>query len=155
MTDSHTSPLFPGLPDPDLHPGFYDGVPAKRLVAWGVDAVLTVAITALIVPLTAFIALFFLPALYLAVSFVYRTLSLSGRSATPGMRLMGIELRDRTGRPFDLAHAALHTLGYTVSLAMVVPQIVSVVLMMTGARGQGLTDLVLGTAAINRPAWNA
>jgi hypothetical protein len=37
-------------------------------------------------------------------------------------------------------------------MAFVVPQIISVILMLTGARAQGLSDLVLGTAAINRRA---
>jgi uncharacterized RDD family membrane protein YckC len=146
------APLSPGLPDPDVAPGFYDGVPLKRFVAWLIDGVIVLMLTLVAVPLTAFVALFFLPLVWLAIGFVYRTATLSAASATPGMRLVGIELRDRWGRPFDLGHAILHTLGYTLSISTLIVQAASVALMLTGARRQGLTDLVLGTAAINRPA---
>jgi hypothetical protein len=65
---------------------------------------------------------------------------------------MGIELRDRHGRRFDLAMAGLHTMGYVLSFGMAPLQVISVVLMLTSARAQGLTDHVLGSAAINRPS---
>lgn len=145
----------PGLPDPDLQPGFYAGVPTKRLIAWGVDTLLTGLLTVVLIPFTAFTAVFYLPALYLVVNFAYSTVTIARRSATPGMRLMAIELRDARGRPFDLGLALAHTLGFALSMGFVLPQIVSVVLMLTGARAQGLTDMVLGTAAINRPAETA
>jgi uncharacterized RDD family membrane protein YckC len=103
------------LPDPDQHADFYSGVPTKRALAWVVDTVLTVLITVVIVPFTAFTALFFLPFLYLLVNFLYRWISLTRRSATPGMRLMAIEFRKSDGRPFDAATAAVHTLGFVIS----------------------------------------
>jgi uncharacterized RDD family membrane protein YckC len=106
----------------------------------------------MILPMTAFTGLFFLPLLFLTVSFVYRTFTLAGRAATWGMRLFAIEFRDHRGRNFDLPTAFLHTLGYTVTISMLLPQIVSAALMLTGPRGQGLTDLVLGSVAINRAA---
>jgi hypothetical protein len=34
----------------------------------------------------------------------------------------------------------------------VLPQLLSIAMMLFGARGQGLTDFVLGTVAINRAA---
>ncbi|MDP2087283.1 MAG: RDD family protein [Gemmobacter sp.] len=144
-----------GLPDPDLRPDFYAGVASKRLAAWVADLAIVAALTTLGVLLTAFIGLFFLPLIWLVMDFSYRTITLTNRSATWGHRLMGIEFRDRTGRRFDLAQAALHTLGYTLSMSFVLPQVVSVVLMLTGARRQSLTDIVMGSAAINRPADGA
>lgn len=48
--------------------------------------------------------------------------------------------------------AALHTLGYTISVSMVFPQAIPIILMLTPARSQGLTDIVLGTTALNRAA---
>ena len=140
------------LPDPVYQAEFYADVPMKRALAWVVDAIVITLITLLILPLTAFTGLFFLPLLFLTVSFVYRTFTISARSATWGMRLFAIEFRDRAGRRFDLPTAFLHTLGYTLTISMLLPQIVSAALMLTGARGQGLTDLVLGTVAINRAA---
>jgi len=140
------------LPDPDYHAEFYADVPTKRLIAFVVDTVLIALVTALLVPLTMFTALFYLPALALAVSFFYRTLTLATASATPGMRLAAIEFRTHRGERFDLASAALHTLITLVSMSMVLPQVVSVVLMLTTPRRQGLADLALGTAALNRAA---
>jgi uncharacterized RDD family membrane protein YckC len=140
------------LPDPDHQAEFYADVPMKRGLAWIVDMVLIAILTVVIIPFTAFTALFFLPVLFLMVSFTYRLVSLARKSATPGMRLLSIEFRDRSGRRFDLATAFLHTLGYTLTIATLLPQLLSIGLMLTSARGQGLSDLVLGTVAINRPA---
>ncbi len=139
------------LPDPDRHAEFYSGVAMKRGLAWIVDTILIALITAVIVPFTAFTAIFFLPALYLFVSFTYRVLTLAGGSATPGMRLLNLVFLTRDGARFDLAHAFLHTLGYTLSIGTLLVQLVSVVLMVSSARAQGLTDHILGTVAINRP----
>jgi len=141
-----------GLPDPDLHAEFYADVPIKRLLAFIVDAVLIVVITLLLIPLTAFTALFFLGFLGMIVSFAYRTLTLASRSATPGMRLMAIEFRNHRGDRFDLGTAFWHTMLFTVSMSMVLPQVVSIILMLTSERRQGLSDMFLGTAAINRAA---
>lgn len=139
------------LPDPEFQADFYVGVAPKRAVAWLVDTILVALLTAVVVPFTAFVALFFLPVLFLVLNFLYRWVTLSTRSATWGMRLGAIEFRRIDGTPFDPATAFLHTLGYTVSMAMVLPQLFSIGLMLIYPRGQGLTDLVLGTVAINRP----
>ena len=144
--------MYATLPDPDFQSEFYADVPVKRALAWIFDTILITILTALVVPFTFFTALFFLPVLYLAISFLYRVVALTRKSATPGMRLMAIEFRDRTGAKFDLGTAFLHTLGYTLTVGTVLPQLLSAVLMLTTARGQGLTDMVLGTVAINRPS---
>ena len=140
------------IPDPYHQPEFYADVPLKRLLAWVVDCLLVALLVMVIVPFTAFVGLFFLPALFLVLSFIYRWITLAGGSATWGMRLMAIELRDGYGRRFDAQMAFFHTLGYSVSIAFPVLQIISVVLMVTGSRAQGLTDNMLGTVAINRRA---
>ncbi len=138
------------LPDPDRHAAFYDGVVPKRAMAWVVDTIFVTLIVAVVTLFTAFTALFFLPLLWLTVGFVYRWVTLSGRSATWGMRLLGIEFLDRTGMRFDAGTAFAHTLGYTLSMAFVLPQVISVGLMCLSQRGQGLSDMLLGSVAINR-----
>lgn len=145
-----TAPADP-LPDPDRHAEFYDGVALKRGFAWVVDTIVVSIMVALIVPFTVFTALFFLPLLFLVTSFAYRWATISGGSATWGMRLMAIRFLNARGQPLSASEAFLHTLGYTVSFAMVLPQVASAALMLIGSRGQGLTDHVLGTVAINRP----
>ena len=141
-----------GLPDPDLHAEFYADVPLKRLLAFIVDTVLVLALTLVLIPLTAFTALFYLGFLWLAVGFTYRLLSLAGSSATPGMRLMAIEFRSHNGERFDFGTAFVHTLLFMVSMAMVLPQVISIILMLISERKQGLTDIFMGSAAIDRAA---
>ena len=140
------------IPDPLTQPEFYTDVATKRFIAWLIDTVLVVLICLAILPLTAFTGLFYFPALLLGVGFVYRVVTIARGSATWGMRLLAVEFRPLAGQRFDLPMAALHTLGFTVSCALVVPQIVSIVLMLTTPRAQGLSDHLLGTVALNRRA---
>ncbi|PQO22285.1 hypothetical protein C2I36_13770 [Rhodobacteraceae bacterium WD3A24] len=140
------------LPDPEIEPEFYADIPVKRFVAWVFDSVLLLFISLLIVVFTLFTALFFLPVVFIALNLLYRGLTIARHSATPGMRLMAIEFRDRDGRRFGPVTAFLHTAGFVAASAFFVPQIVSIVLMLTTPRRQGLVDLVLGSVAINRVA---
>ncbi|MFY0680500.1 MAG: RDD family protein [Thalassovita sp.] len=140
------------LPDPRTQPEFYQDVNAKRVFAWLVDTIAIVLLCLLIVPFTAFTALFFFPLLVLVVGFGYRVVTLANGSATWGMRLFAVELRKADGEKLDFGTAFLHTLGLTVSFAMPLLQLISVVLMATSDRNQGLSDHLLGTVAINRSA---
>jgi len=140
------------LADPITQPQFYRDVALKRLLAWGIDTVLIVLISLLIVPFTAFVALFFILGLIGVIGFVYRVITLASGSATLGMRLMAIEIRDSAGGRLDTGQAILHTLGYSISWAFVPLQVISIILMATSNKGQGLTDHMIGTAALNRKA---
>ncbi len=139
-----------GLPDPEYHAEFYADVPAKRLLAWFVDTLIIAIMVGVLTLLGFLIPLFFLPLLFAVVGFLYRWCTIASRSATPGMRFMAIELRNRDGQPLDGGTAFLHTAGYTFSVITVPLQLISVVMMLMTARRQGLTDIILGTAAINR-----
>lgn len=138
------------LADPITQPEFYQNVASKRLMAWVIDTVLIALIAMLIVPFTAFTAIFFFFGLMAVVGFIYRTITLASGSATWGMRMMGIELRNTHGATLDLQSAFLHTLGYTVSWAFAPLQLISVVLMASSNQGRGLTDHIMGSAALNR-----
>ena len=140
------------LPDPMRQPQFYASVPGKRLIAWIVDLVLVVIVCIAVLPLTGFLGIFFWPTMLLVIGFAYRVATLAMGSATWGMRFAGIELRDAAGARFDLSLAFMHTVGYSISFAFPILQVISIVLMLTSARGQGLTDVMLGTVAINRRA---
>ena len=137
-------------PDPTRAPQFYTSVPSKRLIAWVIDIAVTLLLTLLFIPFTAFIGLFFFPVLAMLIGFAYRTLTIAASSATWGMRMMSIELRDARGERFDFGQALVHTLGYSFSFAFVLIQFVSVILMLGSARGQSLIDLALGSVMINR-----
>jgi uncharacterized RDD family membrane protein YckC len=137
-------------PDPLAQREFYEGIPSKRLFAWVLDIVVITAMSIVIIPFTAFTGLFFFPFLMFLIGFIYRVTTLASGSATWGMRAFAMELRDRDDNPLDGSLALLHTLGYSLSFAIFPVQIVSIILMATSAKRQSLTDLVLGTVALNR-----
>lgn len=141
---------FTQLPDPDLQPDFYTNVPSKRLLAFVVDTLVIIGICLLILPFTAFTGIFFFPFLMLVTGFLYRVITIANGSATWGMRLLAIEFRTHDGRPFDLSTATLHTLGFSISMAFFVLQLISMVMMVTSSSKQGLTDMVLQSVVINR-----
>lgn len=144
------TPAHP-LPDPAHVPDLYQGVAVKRGLAWLVDMALILFLSALTIPFTAFLSLFFFPAMVLLVGFFYRLFTVASGSATWGMRLFGISFRTLDGAPLSGQDALLHVLGYTVSLAISPLQLVSAILMCVTPYGQGLTDMVLNTTAVNDP----
>ncbi|CUH53012.1 RDD family protein [Shimia marina] len=152
MTQATTDRRSYALPDPDTQSEFYQDVTFKRALAWVTDSALVFVLCVLVLPFTAFTGLLFFGGLVLVFGFAYRVVTLTTGSATWGMRLMSIEMRQSDGARFDLGAAFLHTLGYRVSVMFPILQIISIVLMLTSARKQGLTDHVMGTVAINRAA---
>lgn len=155
MTQTFDAAALPGLPDPELDPQFYAGVPARRLAAWLVDVLIVLAVGLPLATLFGLATLGFGFALFgfliMGVGVVYRTLTIASGSATWGMRLMGIELRRADGARLDVLTAFLHTVIYSFCLGVVLLQIASVVAMVATRYGQGAPDLILRTAMINRP----
>lgn len=141
----------PGLPDPRLQPGFYENVLTKRLLAWVIDTAIAAIGAALLLPFTLFVGILVFPLMVMAVGFFYRLATISVLSGTLGMRLLGMELRDRDGWRLSRSDAFWHTLGYTVSVLAAPAQAISICSMVLSPRKQGLSDHVLGTALINRP----
>lgn len=95
------------LPHPRSNAAFYEGVPFKRLIAWLIDLAFTAAIAAV---LSAIVSLFglvlilpflLLPLIWALTGFAYRWLTIGTSSATWGMQIMAIELRDRDGLRLD------------------------------------------------------
>lgn len=140
-----------GLPDPDTERAFYDDVPTKRLLAWFVDMAIVAVITSVVAIFSLFALVLLLP-LWLTVDFLYRWWTLSSDSATWGMRLMAIEVRRPDGDRLDGATAFFHTAGYLFSIVTFPLQLISIATMLMTERRQSLTDLLLGTAAVNLKA---
>lgn len=138
------------LPHPAEAPQLYQGVPLRRGVAWVLDMVLIAVLSALVLPFTAFTGVFFFPFLMLVIGFFYRWFTIAGGSSTWGMRLTGIELREADGARLAGSTAFWHTVGYSISVAMAPLQLISIVMMLVTERGQGLSDTILGTVALNR-----
>ena len=141
-----------GLPDPYRDAAFYEDTAIKRGLAWVVDVICITTLSLLLTPLTLFTSIFYFPLFYVVVGFAYRTASIAKWSGTPGMRLLSVELRNADGDRFDFTQAAMHTLGYTLSWAVFPLQLISGAMMLGTSRKQGLSDLVMGSAAINRSA---
>ena len=139
------------LPDPVRQAGFYDGVTVKRGIAWVIDVVI-IGVMGLLVAIFTVVGLFFIPVFVMVVGFLYRTFTIASGSATWGMRMMAIELRDAYGRRLDFAQAFLHTLGYTLTISTMLLQLVSIGFMFGNPRGEGISDMVLGTVMLNRRA---
>ena len=142
---------FDALPDPHSQPAFYEGVGMKRLLAWVVDTVIIGVISAVIASIPLFLLWFIFPLVFLVVSLIYRIGTINAFSATLGMRLFNIELRDHRAQRLDGTTAAIHTVCFMVASAFFIPQIVSIFLMFMTPRGQGLHDLFTGVVAINSP----
>ena len=145
-----------GLPHPVADARFYSGVPLRRLLAFVLDSIvifiagLIVALAFGLLTLGAGFAVF-VPVMGVT-GLAYRIGTLARWSATPGMWVTGIEFRRRDGHGFGLGEAVVHTVVYTVCMMTVILQVVSVALMALGPLGRGVPDLLLGSAAINRPA---
>jgi len=151
MTPSHSDMhRVSNVPDPEYLADLYEDVPSKRLFAWFIDVVLIAVIVGVLTLFSFFTALFFLPFLFAVVSFLYRWGTLAARSATPGMRFMSIGLRDAHGDYLNGATAFLHTLGYFISVVTFPLQLISIAMMLTTKRKQGLTDMIIGTVALNK-----
>lgn len=156
METAYQARSLPGLPDPDTAADFYEGVPSRRLVAWGIDVLVTLVIGVPIALVFGVLTLGFgfaaFPLILAATSLIYRTTTIADRSATWGMRAMGVELRRHDGERFDALTAFLHTAGYILCMTVFVLQLVSCVTILTTRYRQSLPDLFLRTAMINRPA---
>jgi len=139
-------------PDPIHQPEFYDSVPSKRLLAWVIDTAVIVVLTIGVAFLTFGLGFFVFLGLMVMVGLAYRVVTLANSSATWGMKVAAIELRDAQGDRFNLTLAVLHTLGFYISFSALPIQVISIVLMLTTERKQGLTDMLLGTFAINKAA---
>lgn len=137
------------LPDPDLQPEFYEWVPFKRGVAFVIDTAAIFLLSLLAAVLTVGIGFFIFPVVFLGIGLAYRTVTIARWSATPGMKLMAIEFRTLSGYRLDQGLAFMHSLLFTGMMIFFLIQIASVALMLMNPRGQGLSDMILGTTALN------
>ena len=139
------------LPDPASDLRFYAGVPARRLLAFLIDVVIVWGFALLAVVLSFGLGLFVMGFIVAALDVLYRIITITGRSATWGMRFVAIELRRRDGGRFDLLHAVGHTILFYVVVAFAPLLLVSATLMAGSALGRGLHDLPFGSTMINSP----
>lgn len=153
----YTEPL-PYAYDPLEHPEYFNGVLARRFVAFLIDAVLIcvpVGAAAVFIFLFGFVTLglgWFLFALlspgFFIWALVYSGLTLGGPgSATLGMRAMDIEMRQWDGAPMNSLLAVLSVVLFWVFLSVLSPLVLIVGLL--NSRSRLLHDLILGTVVTN------
>ncbi len=112
-------PVATGLPNPDTHADFYADVPTKRLLAWVIDMAFTFLLSApfmlpfALLGLVLFFPFLMIPVIWIVVGTLYRWMTISSGSATWGMRIMAIELRDAHRRGH--AQALVLKLGFAVA----------------------------------------
>lgn len=142
--------------DPARHPALFDGVLSRRVLAFLFDAVMILAILAamsVVVFILGILTLSLGWALYgillPLVALPYIMFTLGGyNAATPGMRLMGLEMRLWYGaKPYSLL-AMMHSLLFWFSMSLPILLLVG----LFTRRGQLLHDLVLGTVVLDRDA---
>jgi len=100
-----------------------EGVRTRRMIAVGLDLLIVSFLSALLfmglLLLSFGMTAILLPPIFPLVAFFYNGLTVSGwRMATPGMRLMDLEVRTMEGRPAPFINAAVHAvLFYVTTLA--------------------------------------
>jgi len=153
--------LRPHAYDPSTNRELFEGVLARRVVAFVIDLII---ITLPLIAAAMFIfvfglitfglgwALFWLlsPASVVWALFYYG-MTLGGRaSATLGMRAMELEMRTWYGAPSYFVLGAVHAIVYWVSVSLLSPLILVVGLF--NPRKRLLHDIVVGTVVINNVA---
>ena len=143
---------------PDARPALYEGVLTKRFFAFAIDIIfmtvwLVIAylvIFLLAIP-TLFLSLLLMGSAWLIVYFLYIGLTLGGeQAATPGMRIMGLEMRMWHGEKPGFVIACFHALlfWFTVFTALVI--MLSWLYALFHPARRTLHDLVAGVVVINR-----
>jgi uncharacterized RDD family membrane protein YckC len=150
--------IKPHAYDPVTNPELFDGVLARRIVAFVIDLVILsipVVLAAMfifafgIVTLGLGFALYGLlaPATVIWALFYFGVTLGGPSSATVGMRMMDLEMRTWYGAPAYFLLGAVHAIVFWVSITALSPFILLVAFF--NERRRLLHDIVLGTVVIN------
>jgi uncharacterized RDD family membrane protein YckC len=154
--------LKPHAYDPVANPELFEGVLARRLIAFVIDVViitipimfagLFVFIFGLVTFGLAWLLAWFLawPATVIWILCYYGLTFGSPASATIGMRVMDLEMRTWYGAPAYFVLGAVHAVVFWISISMLTPFILLVAFF--NERRRLLHDMLVGTVVINNPA---
>jgi len=146
--------------DPVANPELFEGVPARRIVAFLIDFVI-IAVPVVLAAMFIFAfglvtlglgwALFWLlsPASVIWALVYYGATFGSPRSATIGMRVMDLEMRTWYGAPAYSVLGAVHAIGFWFSVSFLTPFVLLICFF--NDRRRLLHDMLLGTVVINNP----
>lgn len=153
--------IRPHAYDPATNPELFEGVLARRIVAFVIDVIvigIPLAVAAVFIFVIGLITLglgwvlFWLlsPASVVWALFYYGMTLGSPASATLGMRAMGIEMRTWYGAPAYFVLGAVHAVVYWISVSVLSPFVLLVGFF--NARRRLLHDMIVGAVVINSAA---
>jgi uncharacterized RDD family membrane protein YckC len=156
--------LKPHAYDPAANPELFEGVVARRVVAFLIDFVI-LAVPVVFVAMFIFVVgivtlglgfLFYAllwPAMVVwAIAYYGLTLG-SPASATIGMRVMDIEMRTWYGSPAYFVLGAVHAIVFWITVSALTPLVLLVCLF--NQRRRCLHDILVGTVIINNETRSA
>jgi uncharacterized RDD family membrane protein YckC len=153
--------IKPHAYDPATRPELFEGVLARRVVAFVIDFIiiaLPVVLAAMFIFAFGIITLglawalyWLLPAASVIWAIAYFGFTLgSERSATIGMRVMDLEMRTWYGAPAYFVLGAVHAIAFWFTVSFFTPFILLVAFF--NERRRLLHDIMLGTVIINNSA---
>jgi len=153
--------IKPHAYDPVSNPELFEGVLARRVVAFLIDFMVMavpVVLAAMFIFAFGIVTLglgwalyWLLPPASVIWALVYFGLTLGGeRSATIGMRVMDLEMRTWYGAPAYFVLGAVHAIAFWFSISAFTPFILLVCFF--NERRRLLHDIMLGTVVINNQA---
>jgi uncharacterized RDD family membrane protein YckC len=156
-----TFDIRPHAYDPTMQPELFDGVLARRVIAFIIDFLIIavpVVLAAMFIFAFGIITLGLGFALYWLLSpatviwaLAYYGVTLGGpASASLGMRVMDLEMRTWYGAPAYFLLGAVHAIVFWLTISALTPFVLLVAFF--NARGRLLHDILLGTVVVNNPA---
>ena len=150
--------IKPHAYDPLTHPELFEGVLARRVVAFIIDFIIIaipVVLAAMFIFAFGIVTLglgwmlyWLLPPASVIWAIVYFGVTLGGpRSATIGMRTLDLEMRTWYGAPAYFVLGAVHAIVFWLSVSALTPFILLVAFFKE--RRRLLHDILLGTVVIN------
>jgi uncharacterized RDD family membrane protein YckC len=144
--------------DPGSQPELFRGVLTRRVLAFLIDlvvlsipvvlAVMFIAVFGVVTLGLGWVLFWLVSPASVIWAILYYGASLGGpHSATPGMRVMDLQLRTWSGTPGYFVLGAMHAVLFWVSISFLTPLILLVGLF--NGRRRLLHDIILGTVIIN------
>ena len=157
--------LKPHAYDPVANPELFEGVLARRLIAFVIDLIIivipvvlagifmaaaTIATLGLAVVFFAFLSPLYWPLIVIWALCYYGYTFGSPASATIGMRVMDLEMRTWYGAPSYFVLGAVHAVVFWLTTSFLTPLVLLVGFF--NERKRLLHDMVVGTVVINNTA---
>jgi uncharacterized RDD family membrane protein YckC len=153
--------IEPHAYDPRANPELFEGILARRFIAFVIDVfiiLVPVAFAAVFIFFLGLVTFFLGWALFWLIypgtiiwALVYCGSTLGGpASATIGMRLMDIEMRTWHGAPAYFLLGAVHAIVFWATVLILTPAVLMIGLF--NDRRRLLHDFLIGTVVVNNPA---